>query len=342
MIALVSAPSGFAGAVGPFPVETPWWNHVEPVNAALEELLGVRTSVLRLISTTGRQAHGGTVTYHVEAHGEPDRTALHPGERPSCDAPHRMQWARLGGPCELVEWAEGHITRTGPAVQVRTWNLASIHRLPTAAGPVWLKAVAPFAADEAAVIGVVAAHDPALVPEVLASGPGRLLLADAPGEDCWDPSPELIRSVVPRLVAAQAALADTKPVLGRRPVPMPSFGLPDTLVHGDFHPGNWRTSEVVLDWADALWGHPSIDAARLIEYTDAHLHPLIVDVWAGAWREHFPKSDPVAALKVARPAARLLNAVRYQEFLDNIEDSERVYHEGDPAEELRAALSLTG
>jgi hypothetical protein len=31
-------------------------------------------------------------------------------------------------------------------------------------------------------------------------------------------------------------------------------------------------------------------------------------------------------------------AVRYQEFLDGIEPSEQVYHDGDPAGELRAAL----
>ncbi|GAA1097150.1 hypothetical protein [Kitasatospora arboriphila] len=32
-------------------------------------------------------------------------------------------------------------------------------------------------------------------------------------------------------------------------------------------------------------------------------------------------------------------AVRYQEFLDGIERSERIYHEGDPASEVRAALA---
>jgi hypothetical protein len=30
--------------------------------------------------------------------------------------------------------------------------------------------------------------------------------------------------------------------------------------------------------------------------------------------------------------------VRYQEFLDGIEPSERVYHRGDPAAAIRAAL----
>jgi hypothetical protein len=33
--------------------------------------------------------------------------------------------------------------------------------------------------------------------------------------------------------------------------------------------------------------------------------------------------------------------VRYQEFLDNIEPSERVYHQGDPAAAIRHALIPT-
>lgn len=52
-----------------------------------------------------------------------------------------------------------------------------------------------------------------------------------------------------------------------------------------------------------------------------------------------PAADPRRALTVGEPLAHLLYAVRYQEFLDNTEPSERVYHEGDPAAEIRAALS---
>ena len=36
--------------------------------------------------------------------------------------------------------------------------------------------------------------------------------------------------------------------------------------------------------------------------------------------------------------SRLLGALTYQRFLDNIEPDERIYHEGDPAHELRAAI----
>ncbi|WP_191301214.1 phosphotransferase [Lentzea cavernae] len=339
-VALVSTPGGFTGRTRPFPVATPDWNHVEPVNTALRDLLGVETSVLRLISVEGGDApFGGVVTYHVEAHDEPGRTHLDPADAPEPDAENRLLWARPGGPAELVGWADEVITRTGPAAQVRTWNLSSVHRLPTAGGPVWLKAVPPFFADEGTVIRLVAAHDPALVPEVLASAPHRVLMSQAEGTKCWPVTAAHVEEVVPRWVAVQHALAG-EPRLRPSAVPMPDFGLPDTLTHGDFHPGNWLSSGVVIDWSDAVWGHPAFDACRLMEYAEPELHDLIRRVWSDAWLAHRPDSRPLEALEVAPRASRLHNAVKYQEFLDNIETSERIYHEGDPQVELREALRL--
>jgi hypothetical protein len=144
--------------------------------------------------------------------------------------------------------------------------------------------------------------------------------------------------IIPRWVAVQNALAGT-PRIRPTPVPMPSFGLPDTLTHGDFHPGNWRASGEVIDWSDACWGHPALDACRVIEYSP-ELRDVISRVWSEAWLAHRPASEPLEALDAARRASHLHNAVKYQEFLDNIESSERIYHEGDPQDELRAVLQL--
>jgi hypothetical protein len=340
IIALVSTPSGFAGRTDALPIPSREWNHVEPVNEALEALLGVRTSVLRLISVEGgSMMTGGLVTYHVEAHGEPDRTKLHPAREPEADAPNRLPYARMGGPAELIEWADTAIERTGPAVQVRTWNLSTIHRLPTRNGPVWLKATPPFFADEGAVIKMVAAHDPTLVPEVIASAPRRVLLGDAPGDKCWPIRPEHVDLIIPRWVAVQNALAG-EPRITPTTVPMPSFGLPDTLTHGDFHPGNWRQSGEIIDWSDAVWGHPALDACRVMERCEPEMRDHVRKVWSEAWLTHRPDSEPLEALDVARRAGHLHNAVKYQLFLDNIEQSERIYHEGDPQDELRAVREL--
>ena len=169
-----------AGAVGPFAVDSPWWAEVEPVVAHLEAALGGPAIVLRLLATEGGEGgNGGHVTYHAEALDPP-------GELPPCDFagddhPLRMPWARVAGVRDLLGWAAGQVSLSGPPVQRKTWNLACLFRLPTPGGTVWLKAIPGFAAAEPAAIAAVAAVDPGLVPAVLATGPGRMLLADVPG-----------------------------------------------------------------------------------------------------------------------------------------------------------------
>ncbi|GGP46555.1 phosphotransferase [Saccharothrix coeruleofusca] len=335
--ALVTVGGRYVGSTA-FTVDSPWWNDVEPVTEHLDRALGVTTAVLRLVSTTGEGGRDGEVVYQVEADRVP--AGLSTGEHHEFpDAPKRLPWARPGGPAELVAWADRHVSRTGKAVQVKTWNLSCLYRLPVGRAVVWAKATPPFMADEGRVVGMVAEVDPTLVPEVLAAEPGRLLMADAPGRDCWHPTEDEITRVVPRWVAAQAALAGP-PRLRAHGVEVPAHGLPDTLLHGDFHPGNWRSGGVVLDWADAHWGHPALDAARLLGFTAPEAHALIERVWTQAWLEHRPDSDPAGALRHARRAVHLVGARIYQEFLDNIEDSERVYHEGDPEAELARAQSV--
>ncbi|MET9625992.1 phosphotransferase [Lentzea sp. NPDC006480] len=345
IIALVSGPSGFAGRTDAIPVRGSRWNDAETVNRALEERLGVPTSVLRLISKEGDGDGywGGVATYHVEAHGEPNRHRLRPAEEPEADAPRRMPWAKPGGPAELIAWADAHVDRTGPAVQVKTWNLLSLHRLPVTGGTAWLKAIPPFLADEATVIGMVAAHDPSLVPEVIAAAPHRVLLGEVPGDGCWPLTPELIDLIVPRWVAVQHALAGERPpALRPSAVPMPSFGLPDTLVHDDFVPTNWLTSGVIIDWSDAVWGHPALDVGRLLDYCRHHptLYDHVAKVWSDAWLRHRPDSRPLEALDAGRRAGRLRSAVKYQEVVDEAEDSQRIYHRDYPTNWLGSVMRL--
>jgi aminoglycoside phosphotransferase (APT) family kinase protein len=119
-------------------------------------------------------------------------------------------------------------------------------------------------------------------------------------------------------------------------------GLPDTVVHGDFHPGNWRCgdgSPVILDFADAHLGNPVLDGLRSIDYLPPDRRREAADAWIAAWSAAVPRSRPAEALLIAEPLAHLAYAVRYQEFLDNIEPSERVYHLGDPAGMIREALA---
>ncbi|MFC3572183.1 aminoglycoside phosphotransferase family protein [Streptomyces yaanensis] len=266
---------------------------------------------------------------------------------------------------------------TGRVEQRRTWNLSGLFRLPTARGSVWLKATPRFAADEAAAISAFRRVDPGLVPALLGQGDRRILMEHVPGEDCWGASAETVAAAMGRLVAAQAALAPDRPavlrdwrtpVLGARvdalldgPVAaeltgeemaavrdlagrwpqLTACGLPDTVVHGDFHPGNWRSDggrPVVVDFADAYWGNPVVDGLRAHDFLPEPVRGTAARAWADAWARHAPGSDPARALVLAEPLAHLMYAVRYQEFLDGIEPSERPYHEGDPVTAIRRAV----
>jgi Ser/Thr protein kinase RdoA (MazF antagonist) len=121
-------------------------------------------------------------------------------------------------------------------------------------------------------------------------------------------------------------------------------GLPDTFVHGDFHPGNWRSDgkhTVLIDFADAYVGHPAFDGERLREFIDEERREPVAEAWCAAWAEHAPESDPKRALHLARPLQALSGAILYQQFLDNIETSERRYHELDPPAGIRDAIAAT-
>jgi Ser/Thr protein kinase RdoA (MazF antagonist) len=332
---------------------------------------------LRLLAVEGADgARDGQVTYHVEALQSPGD--LGPCDFVDDDQPLRMPWARASGVRELFEWAARQVELAGRPVQRKTWNLAGLFRLPTPGGPVWLKAIPPFAAAEAAAIAAIAEADPGLVPAVLATAPGRLLLADVPGTDCWDASEQAVTDAVGRLATAQArigqrprALPDRRPEvlaaavgdlldgpvgaelstaelraarrLQDRWEMLAGCGLPDTVVHGDFHPGNWRCgagAPVVLDFADAHWGNPVLDGLRPIDFLPPGGRGPAERAWITAWTAAAPRSRPAEALRIAEPLAHLAYALRYQEFLDNIEPTERVYHVGDPASAIRAALAV--
>jgi hypothetical protein len=372
--AVVTSDGAPVGAVGPFSVDAPWWAEVETVTEHLGAVLGVPAYVLRLMHVEGGQApRGGHVTYHVEA---PGTTASLPAAELDGADPRRAYYATAEGLRELFMWARETLAAqgiavTGPIAQRKTWNLAALFRLPTDRGPVWCKALPAFAEDEARVMAEFATADATLVPEVLGAAEGRLLLAHLPGEDCWHAPDEVLAAGIHRYVAAQAALTppswlqhrdyagDIDALLDRdlgltadevaaARALLPGWaeladcGLPTTIVHGDFHSGNWRSEgggpPAVLDFADAHAGTPVIDGLRVTEFGNPARTPAAHAAWVAAWRAACPGSDPARALTVGEPLSQLYFAVRYQEFLDGIEVSERIYHEGDPASCVRAAL----
>ncbi|MDQ1605379.1 MAG: hypothetical protein QOE01_3224 [Actinomycetota bacterium] len=118
-------------------------------------------------------------------------------------------------------------------------------------------------------------------------------------------------------------------------------GVPDTLVHGDFHPGNTvGPAPVILDWGDAGAGNAMLDRAALTARVDATDRRALMAEWARLWEEHVPGADAARAADLLEPVAPVRQALVYRSFLDQIEPSERVYHASDPAERLRRVAAV--
>ncbi len=283
---------------------------------------------------------------------------------------------------EKVLGARG-IGISGTPEQIRTWNLSSLWRIPTEEGSAWLKVVPPFFAHEGIVLEELAGgpvprligHDRGRV--LLAEIPGEDLY-EAKGNQLLamvDLLVGLQRNLIgrtdellalglpdwrgPGLAAAiedvatrtstdlamedRATLGSFVSTLPRRFADIDACGLQDTLVHGDFHPGNFRGTEdtlTLLDWGDSGVGHPLLDQPAFLERVPPVALDAVRQHWVGLWRDAVPGSDPARAATLLAPVAAARQAVIYRKFLDNIEMSEQVYHRGDPAMWLRRTASL--
>lgn len=121
-------------------------------------------------------------------------------------------------------------------------------------------------------------------------------------------------------------------------------GVPDTLVHGDFHPGNvMGTPEayVLLDWGDCFVGHPLIDELAFTQRLDAQGRAVAGGWFVDDWRRIAPGADPERAARLLRPVLPLLAAVTYADFCAAIEPDERVYHASDVGRMLHQAVVAT-
>ena len=140
--------------------------------------------------------------------------------------------------------------------------------------------------------------------------------------------------------ATLAALVSSLPA---RFAAIDACGLPDTLVHGDFHPGNVRGMPgalTILDWGDCGVGNPLLDLPAFLEAIEASSRDRIRDHWLAAWTAAVPGADARRAADLLRPIAAARQAVIYQMFVDNIEPVERRHHDADVLMWLRRAAAI--
>jgi hypothetical protein len=368
-LVLVDPAGELLGQLPPFTVEVPWWQDSTAVVAGA----GIDVTVLRLLHGD-QNPPGGHVTYLAMT---PERPAgLLPADVDLSPHPLRAPYAEAAGAAASLAWAAGALDRIGmsglTARQQRTWNLSAIWRFdgPDGVPAAWLKQVPSFFAHEAAVLRLVDAVAPGLVPYVLAAGDeGRALITHVPGEDRYGapPSfraevlaalqpvqehfagrvdllraagvPELSLDGLPRIAAPYVSgipgLRELLDDLPRRLSAVEKCGLPDTLVHGDLHMGNVihdGASFTIVDWGDAAIGNPAYDAVRMPG------EPEVLAAWAKLWPDH----DALRAAELLQPVELLRQAVVYHTFMAKIEPSEWPYHADDVRRCLQTAVDLAG
>jgi hypothetical protein len=145
----------------------------------------------------------------------------------------------------------------------------------------------------------------------------------------------VLRRTGPELTAQdRRTLAGFLDHLAERFASVAACGIPDSVVHGDFAPGNARGQGeelVLLDWGDCGIGHPLLDMSAFQDRIPPFLVPPVTEHWETSWRQAVPGSDPRHAAHLISPIAAARQAVIYQGFLDHIEPSEHPYHHSDPA-----------
>jgi Ser/Thr protein kinase RdoA (MazF antagonist) len=124
----------------------------------------------------------------------------------------------------------------------------------------------------------------------------------------------------------------------------PLAELPNVIVHGDPHPGNWRgrpTGErTLLDWGDASIGNPMIDLGALTARLPALDAVAVLHSLARSAADTFGSADLSAAVR-ALPLFRAVSAaVLYADFCRAIEPNEQVYHRDDVTSCLRDAVEV--
>jgi hypothetical protein len=120
-------------------------------------------------------------------------------------------------------------------------------------------------------------------------------------------------------------------------------GIPDTLVHGDYHPGNVRGVPgrlVMLDWGDTGVGHPLLDLPAFLEAVPPSTVDRIRTFWLERWLAAVPGCDARRAAELLAPVAAARQAMIYQTFVDNIEPVERRHHDADVIDWLGRAAAL--
>jgi Phosphotransferase enzyme family len=196
----------------------------------------------------------------------------------------------------------------------------------------WVEALRGVAALQRAWIGftheVSAAGGQTRPLERLASAIPQMLDRDGLGDRMTREVREAWIAATPKLVQACAALIDV--------------GLPDTLVHGDLHPGNIVVTPngyVVVDWSDAAVGNPFVDLPTFLLRTKSRdLRRRLLDVYVDGWDGFHDRAKLDVAADVAMTVGALYQVATYQALLPAMDAPDRALLDGADVSWVKRAL----
>jgi hypothetical protein len=154
--------------------------------------------------------------------------------------------------------------------------------------------------------------------DLLVSAIPQLLDRDGFGSRLEPEMREAWIAATPRLVAECEALL--------------AVGLPDTLIHGDLHPGNIvATSDgyVVVDWSDTAVGNPFVDLATfLVRTRDLDLRRRLVAAYVTAWDGFAGRAQLDEAARLAMTVGSVYQVATYLALLPALDAPDRSMFEG--------------
>lgn len=264
----------------------------------------------------------------------------------------RAPWARPGWLAEAEAWIAAQVELVEPPRLHEQWLLSSVLRAPTADEVVYFKAAFSLYRHEPLVTAALGLEHPGRVPSAIAVEPERgwLLMRELKGDRLgeldrprWPEAGPLLREFhetwssrsdeVLALGADDRRLrpADVPDELRRDLDALDDLGLPDTLVHGDFHPWNVVVGPdglVLSDWSDASLTHPLFDLVTFGWHDD--LPPLLGAY--GVAPETFARVERLACIH---------HAISYERILAALEPSDRWVFEDVPVQLRERALGKT-
>jgi aminoglycoside phosphotransferase (APT) family kinase protein len=122
------------------------------------------------------------------------------------------------------------------------------------------------------------------------------------------------------LTAVRAVRGDVHAVFEE----LASLGLPDTLVHGDLHPGNVAhagDSLVLYDWSDAAVSHPLLDLVHLTRSLPDEERQAARQAYAETWRAAYPGIDLERGLELAGHVNTIYQLVTFEQIYRAQEDA---------------------